>query len=358
MAGGLGPTGRVGSERVSPAGCVWSRCPCSVGANRWAGVCLQNVWRAVPVRHEISVTTEQRDFGCMTLGIDVACRADHQATLAIDGKVVWSGRSSSPTRLISSGSGPTWTRPSRRVDRGGRADPQRVDRARRVVPPSRCPGGDGARPPSPRTCAPTTPSTPRTTDSTRRSWPGCRCCTPKGCASSPATVPPSRCADWSSSAPPSSSAAPRSTARLDALVELLGPAWTTCSAPSYGKSALELLVRYADPNTLIRLGRARLTRFLIRHSRGSSGVRPTPRGLSLQPSESLTLWGSGSGSTLPSWPPTSPPRPSRHRSSPAQIADLEERIANLYAEADPDGYHRARPPGRPGHRRPSSPADR
>jgi hypothetical protein len=27
-----------------------------------------------------------------TLGIDVACRAAHQASLAVDGKVVWSGR--------------------------------------------------------------------------------------------------------------------------------------------------------------------------------------------------------------------------------------------------------------------------
>lgn len=28
----------------------------------------------------------------MTLGIDVACRADHQATLAVDGRPVWRGR--------------------------------------------------------------------------------------------------------------------------------------------------------------------------------------------------------------------------------------------------------------------------
>ena len=32
------------------------------------------------------------DASTMTLGIDVACRAAHQAALAIDGKVVWRGR--------------------------------------------------------------------------------------------------------------------------------------------------------------------------------------------------------------------------------------------------------------------------
>ena len=42
----------------------------------------------------------------------------------------------------------------------------------------------------------------------------------------------------------------------------------TCSGSNYGKAAFELLARYADPNALIRLGQARLTRFLIRHSRG------------------------------------------------------------------------------------------
>lgn len=31
----------------------------------------------------------------LTLGIDVACRAAHQATLAVDGKTVWWSRSGS-----------------------------------------------------------------------------------------------------------------------------------------------------------------------------------------------------------------------------------------------------------------------
>ena len=52
-------------------------------------------------------------------------------------------------------------------------------------------------------------------------------------------------------------------------LELLGPAWYDALGTRYGKATLALLARYADPNTVIRLGHARLTRFLIRHSRGA-----------------------------------------------------------------------------------------
>ena len=33
----------------------------------------------------------------LTLGIDVACRAAHQATLAVDGKTVWRGSEPPPS---------------------------------------------------------------------------------------------------------------------------------------------------------------------------------------------------------------------------------------------------------------------
>ena len=57
--------------------------------------------------------------------------------------------------------------------------------------------------------------------------------------------------------------------RLEALLELLGPTWATVVGPSPGKAALAVLERYADPYALRRLGRARLTRLLIRASRGN-----------------------------------------------------------------------------------------
>jgi hypothetical protein len=69
--------------------------------------------------------------------------------------------------------------------------------------------------------------------------------------------------------------------RLDALVELLGPDWYAVLGSNYGIAALEFLVRYADPNAVIRLGQARLSRFLIARSlarsRGAWRVARGPR---------------------------------------------------------------------------------
>src|SRR5437763_14208644 len=62
-------------------------------------------------------------------------------------------------------------------------------------------------------------------------------------------------------------------ARLDAYLELLGPAW---DAALGGDLALNTPLRflaagYAHPHTLRRLGRARLTRFIWRYSHGAWG---------------------------------------------------------------------------------------
>lgn len=57
--------------------------------------------------------------------------------------------------------------------------------------------------------------------------------------------------------------------RLDAMVELLGPAWAdVLGSGDYAKTALAVLERYANPHKLKRLGPKRLTAFLVRHSRG------------------------------------------------------------------------------------------
>lgn len=60
-------------------------------------------------------------------------------------------------------------------------------------------------------------------------------------------------------------------ARLDALLELLGPGWhAALGADLANKTPLRLLAAgYCDPHTLKRLGRARLAGFLARHSRGA-----------------------------------------------------------------------------------------
>lgn len=64
-----------------------------------------------------------------------------------------------------------------------------------------------------------------------------------------------------------------SLARLDALLEILGPDWHAAfSADLSNKTPLRFLAAgYADPYTVKRMGRARLTRFVYRHSRGAWG---------------------------------------------------------------------------------------
>jgi Transposase len=85
--------------------------------------------------------------------------------------------------------------------------------------------------------------------------------------------------------------------RLDAQLELLGPAWYHALGSNYGKAALALLARYADPNSLIRFGQARLTRFLIRHSRGAWRDQHATMLLAAA-AESLQLWGSGADARI------------------------------------------------------------
>ena len=80
--------------------------------------------------------------------------------------------------------------------------------------------------------------------------------------------------------------------RLDALLELLGPGWTAVLGTDLGKTALALLERYADPHALQRLGRARLTRLMIRTSRGA-WRHDKADALLAAARESMRLWPDG-----------------------------------------------------------------
>jgi hypothetical protein len=126
--------------------------------------------------------------------------------------------------------------------------------------------------------------------------------------------------------------------RLDALLELLGPAWYDALGSNYGKAALALLARYADPNSLIRLGHARLTRFLIRHSRGNWREHHATMLLTAA-QESLQLWGSGTEARIDFAELAADIAVEAEQAQvlTEQIEDLDERCANLYAEADPTG---------------------
>jgi transposase len=124
--------------------------------------------------------------------------------------------------------------------------------------------------------------------------------------------------------------------RLDALVELLGPAWAdVLGTGDYGKAALAVLERYADPRELKRAGRNRLTAMLIRHSRGAFREAKADALLAAA-DETLELWaGGGIDFAALAEDIAGEARLARHLTE--EIAALEERIAALYNDADPAG---------------------
>ena len=126
--------------------------------------------------------------------------------------------------------------------------------------------------------------------------------------------------------------------RLDAQLELLGPAWYDALGSNYGKAALAVLARYADPNALARMGHARLTRFLVRHSRGAWREEHAAALLTAA-RESIELWvtGTAAGIDFAELAADIAVEAEQAQMLTEQIEDLDERIANLYAEADPTG---------------------
>ncbi|WUK70659.1 IS110 family transposase [Kribbella sp. NBC_00359] len=116
-----------------------------------------------------------------------------------------------------------------------------------------------------------------------------------------------------------------SLARLDALLEILAPDWHAAFSAGLGNNTpLRFLAAgYADPHTVRRLGRARLTRFFRRHSRGAAARA------------SLQLWDEDI-----SFPDLAEDIAVEARLALAlteEIKELDERIAVLVRERDPQG---------------------
>lgn len=124
-------------------------------------------------------------------------------------------------------------------------------------------------------------------------------------------------------------------ARLDALIELLGPGWYAVLGSNYGIAALEFLARYADPHAVIRLGQGRLSRFLIARSRGA-WRDDHAAGLIVAAKETLALWGPG-GMNFAELADDIAHEAEQALFLTRQIKQIDERLANLYADADPDG---------------------
>jgi transposase len=127
-----------------------------------------------------------------------------------------------------------------------------------------------------------------------------------------------------------------SLARLDALLEILGPDWHAAFAADLtNKSSLRFLAAgYADPFTARRLGRARLTRFFHRHSRGAFGEAQADQILAAARA-SLELW--DDEISFPDLAEDIAVEARLALALTAEIKELDERIAVLVSHRDPHG---------------------
>jgi Transposase IS116/IS110/IS902 family len=225
-----------------------------------------------------------------------------------------------------------WDRP----DRGDGADPQRLGAAGRLVPPPRRRGHPGPPGNSQLTCGSTTPSTPSPIIWIPGCWPGCRCCTLRDCGPPRAWARRTGCAGPRNCGPAWSKRRSTILARLDAYLELLGPAW---HAALGGDLALNTPLRflaagYAHPHTLRRLGRARLTRFIWRYSHGAWGPDHATRLLDAA-TQTLALWEEDIDYTELAEDIAVEARLALQLTT--EIRDLEQKIAALLHDRDPAG---------------------
>jgi transposase len=131
--------------------------------------------------------------------------------------------------------------------------------------------------------------------------------------------------------------------RLDGLLELLGPGWTAVLGVDLGKTALTVLERYADPHALQRLGRARLTKVMMRASR-RSWREDCADALLAAARETLKLWPDGAIDFAELAEDIAIEARSI-RQLTDEIDALEDRIATHYEAADPDGIVALAPGG-------------
>jgi transposase len=127
----------------------------------------------------------------------------------------------------------------------------------------------------------------------------------------------------------------KSMHRLDALLEIMGPWWVKALRTDMNKTALTFLSRYADPFEVRRLGQARLSRFLHRYSRGRWGEREA-RLLREAADSTLALWADdGLDFVALSEDIAIEARLALRLTD--EVKEITERIAVMYRSLDPDG---------------------
>lgn len=132
-----------------------------------------------------------------------------------------------------------------------------------------------------------------------------------------------------------------SMARLDALLELLGPAWVTAIGSDMTLTALRFLARYGHPGKVKRLGKARLAEFFRRSSRGAWHHERAQAVIDAAEA-TLRLWGP-EGIDFDALADDLAAEARVALAVTAEIKTLDRRIAKLYEQADPDQIVRSAP---------------
>lgn len=131
--------------------------------------------------------------------------------------------------------------------------------------------------------------------------------------------------------------------RLDALVELLGPAYAdVLGTGDYNKTALMVLERFADPRALKKLGRKRLAAAMIRSSRGQWREAKADELLAAA-DEALELWQVAGGLDFAELAEDIALEARHVRHLNDEIAAIEDRIEAIYDDVDPDGIFASGP---------------
>ncbi len=122
--------------------------------------------------------------------------------------------------------------------------------------------------------------------------------------------------------------------RLDALLEIMGPAWVEAMGSDMFHTAFKFLATWANPHQVRRLGRARLARWFQRETRKAWGERGANAVVSAAEA-TPELWGAD-GLDWDALAADISVEAGLALELSRQIARLDERIFDLYSEADPD----------------------
>jgi transposase len=125
-----------------------------------------------------------------------------------------------------------------------------------------------------------------------------------------------------------------SMARLDALLEIMGPAWIAALGSDMCLTALRFLSRYGHPHKVKRLGKARLAEFLRRSSRGAWHHERAAAVITAAEA-TLRLWGDD-GLDFDALAADIAAEARLALAVSDEIKALDRRIAELYEQVDPD----------------------